>query len=402
SFIEKIGSHESFTDLLQRRDDTREVLIRTFSSSVYLTRLLLGLENLEAIFEFPDVRTDFRVLQEHLIPALSSGDPLKIVREFKAAEELKTGMLFLNRGKDTYKVMSALSSLADVVVRSVVRLLQAEKGFAVIALGGYGAGELNFTSDLDLLFVHTPADQSASDSDGPKEHLFAKELIRILTEYTDSGVAYKVDMRLRPDGSKGVLMNDIMGYASYYLKSAQPWEIQSLLRARAVAGDKKLLAAFSELRRTVIQQRRREITGSLIKSMRQRIVRELSREHKGLDVKLGPGGIKEIEFIVQYLQMKYADIYPDLILQNTVAALKDIIRHRLIDKTTSDILLQSHRFLRTVEVLLRLNGEDVLKTNSEIPDIIIELLDLKSKDELFGKIEGIRQQLSQITGVLYH
>ena len=402
SFIEKIGSHESFTDLLQKRDDTREVLIRTFSSSIYLTRLLLGLENLEGIFEFPDVRIDFGSLQERLIIALKYGDPLKIVREFKAAEELKTGMLFLNREKDAYGLMAALSSLADVVLRSVVKFLRAERGFAVIALGGYGARELNFSSDLDLLFVHAPVDEPVSGSKGHKEHIAAEELIRILTEYTDSGVAYKVDMRLRPDGSKGVLINDIQGYSSYYLKSAQPWEIQSLLRARPVAGDRHLLAAFDELRRTAIQQRRKEITGSLVKAMRQRIVRELSREQKGFDIKLGPGGIKEIEFIVQYLQMKYIDIFPDLILQNTVAALKGIIRHKLIDRATSDILIRSHRFLRSVEILLRLNGEEVLKTNSEIPDIIIELLDLKSKDELFGKIESIRRQLSQITGILYH
>jgi [glutamine synthetase] adenylyltransferase / [glutamine synthetase]-adenylyl-L-tyrosine phosphorylase len=401
SFIEKIGSHESFTDLLQKRDDTREALIRTFSASIYLTRLLLGLENLEGIFEFPDVRMDFRSLQDRLITALKDGDPLKIVRDFKAAEELKTGMLFLNRAKDAYGLMAALSSLADVVLRSVVRLLRAEKGFAVIGLGGYGARELNFGSDLDLLFVHTPGSGSVSGPEGQEEHI-AKEIIKILAEYTDSGVAYKVDMRLRPDGSKGVLMNDIQGYSSYYLKSAQPWEIQSLLRARPIAGDRNLLEAFDELRRTAIQQRRKEITGRSVKEIRTRIVRELSREHKGFDIKLGPGGIKEIEFIVQYLQLKYIDIFPDLILQNTTTALKSIIRHKLIDGYTSDVLTQSHRFLRTVEILLRLNGEDVLKTNSEIPDIIIGLLNLKSKDELFGKIENIRQQLSQITGILYH
>ena len=166
SFIEKIGSHESFTDLLQKRDDTREVLIRTFSSSIYLTRLLLGLENLEGIFEFPDVRIDFGSLQERLIIALKYGDPLKIVREFKAAEELKTGMLFLNRGKDAYGLMAALSSLADVVLRSVVKFLRAERGFAVIALGGYGARELTFSSDLDLLFVHAPVDEPVSGSKG--------------------------------------------------------------------------------------------------------------------------------------------------------------------------------------------------------------------------------------------
>ena len=269
-------------------------------------------------------------------------------------------------------------------------------------MGGYGAGELNFGSDLDLMFIHIPGDASLPDSEGPNPGTFAEEFIRILTEYTDSGVAYKVDMRLRPDGSKGVLMNDIAGYAAYYFKSAQPWEIQSLLRARPIAGDRCLISVFNDLRRNVIRRRRREIDGAGIKAMRQRIVRELSKERQGYDIKLGPGGIKEIEFIVQFLQLKYADIFPDIILHNTRAALKRLILHKLIDGKTGDVLLQSHRFLRTIDILLRLNGEDVLKTNSEFPDIIIKFLNLKSNDELIEKIESIRRQLYQIASMLYH
>lgn len=402
TFIEKIGGHEAYTDLLQQRDDTREAIIQTFSASIYLTRLLLGLENLEGVFEFPDIRMDFRSMQERLISMFAYNDPLKIVRDFKAAEELKAGMLFLNRAKDAYGLMDTLSSLADVIMRAVVKLLRADKGFAVIGLGGYGAGELNFGSDLDLMFIHVPGDASLPNSEGTNPGMFAEEFIRILTEYTDSGVAYKVDMRLRPDGSKGVLMNDIGGYAAYYFKSAQPWEIQSLLRARPVAGDHNLISAFYDLRRNVIRQRRREIDGAGIKAMRHRIVRELSKERQGYDIKLGPGGIKEIEFIVQFLQLKYADIFPDIILHNTRAALKRLILHKLIDGKTGDVLLQSQRFLRTIDILLRLNGEDVLKTNSEFPDIIIKFLNLKSNDELIEKIESIRRQLYQIASMLYH
>ena len=118
TFIDKIGGHEAYTDLLQQRDDTREAIIQTFSASIYLTRLLLKLENLEGVFEFPDIRMDFRSMQERLISMFAYNDPLKIVRDFKAAEELKTGMLFLNRAKDAYGLMDTLSSLADVIMRA--------------------------------------------------------------------------------------------------------------------------------------------------------------------------------------------------------------------------------------------------------------------------------------------
>jgi glutamate-ammonia-ligase adenylyltransferase len=402
AFIDKIGGHEAYTELLQQRKDTREAIVQTFSASIYLTRLLLKLENLEGVFEFPDIRMNFRSMQERLIAMFPYNDPLKVIRDFKAAEELKAGMLFLNGHKDAYGLMDTLSSVADVIMRAVVNLLCADKGFAVIGSGGYGAGELNFGSDLDLMFIHIPGDASLPDSQCPNPGTFAEEFIKILTEYTDSGVAYKVDMRLRPDGSRGVLMNDIAGYSAYYFKSAQPWEIQSLLKARPIAGDRCLISVFNELRKNVIRRRRREIDGAGIKAMRHRIVRELSKERQGYDIKLGPGGIKEIEFIVQFLQLKYADIFPDIILHNTRAALKRLILHKLIDGKTGDVLLQSHRFLRTIDILLRLNGEDVLKTNSEFPDIIIKFLNLKSHDELIEKIESIRRQLYQIASMLYH
>ena len=96
AFIDKIGSHEAYTELLQQRNDTREAIVQTFSASIYLTRLLLKLENLEGVFEFPDIRMDFRSMQERLIAMFAYNDPLKVIRDFKAAEELKTGMLFLN------------------------------------------------------------------------------------------------------------------------------------------------------------------------------------------------------------------------------------------------------------------------------------------------------------------
>jgi glutamate-ammonia-ligase adenylyltransferase len=402
TFIQKTGNHESFIDLLMKRNDTREIIIGTFSTSTYLTRLLLNLENLEGIFEYPDIRIDFKSLQERLITAIDhTGDPLNALREFKAIEELKSGMLFLKGFLDTYGFMHKLSMLADIIIRAISRYLCADKGFAVIGIGGFGARELNIGSDLDLLFVNSCDEISRHREIPHREKGIAEELIRYLSEYTEKGFVYKVDLRLRPDGSRGMLMNDIDGYRNYYLKSAQPWEIQSLIRTRPVAGDMNLLRAFQQLRRQIIILKGGDISGFDIKSMRKRIIREISKESSGYDLKNGPGGIKEMEFLTQYLQLKHAASKPALIIHNTVTAIRRLMKYKMIERDKGEFLLYAYRFLKTVDTLLRLNEKDVLKTNSELIDIITTFLNLKSKDELTKNIEDIRQKVIKVTRRFY-
>ncbi len=397
SFIRKIGNHESYIDLLLHRNDTREALVKTFSTSTHFTRLLVSLENLEGIFEYPDIRMDYKSLQKRLTGALNlTRDPLNVIREFKSIEELKTGMLFLKGFFDIYRFSHALSMLADIIIRAAVHYLQSDKGFAVMGFGGFGARELNAGSDLDLMFISTQDRTFPIHKRGT-----AEELIRFLSEYTPKGFAYKVDMRLRPDGSGGILVNDVEGYKNYYFKNAHPWEIQSLLRARPIAGDMNLLKVFQHLKRQIILQRGSEISGSDIGDMRKRIIHEISREASGIDIKNGPGGIKEIEFLIQYLQLKHAARHPELIIHNTVAAIKRLKRYAVLDGNTEDLLLYAHRFLRTIDTFLRLNEEDVLKINSEIIDIMIAFFNLASKEELFKEIGETRQKMLEITERFY-
>jgi glutamate-ammonia-ligase adenylyltransferase len=391
TFIQKTGDHESFIDLLNKRDDTKEIIIDTFSSSTYLTRSLLSLENLEGIFEYPDIRTDFRSLQGRLLSVLdNNSNPQDALREFKAIEELKSGLLFLKSYLDTSAFTHKLSMLADIIMRAVVRYLHMDKGFAVIGLGGFGARELNIGSDLDLLFISSPDKVNMHRENPETENRIADELIGFLSAYTGKGFAYKVDFRLRPDGSKGVLVNDMKGYENYYLRSAYPWEVQSLIRARPIAGDMKLLREFQNLRRRMIILRGPEITGSDIRNMRKRIVREVSRETSGYDLRNGPGGIKEVEFLVQYLQLGHASRLPDLIVHHTADALKRLIGYKILPLRKGNFLLSAYNFLKTVDTLLRLNEEDVLKTNSELADIISVFLKLGSGKKLTKKVDNTR------------
>ncbi len=396
-FIQKIGNHESYLDLLLQRKDTREIIVSAFSQSTHLTGLLLGLENLESIFEYPDIRMDRQALKKRLVNLFDhTKDPLNAIREFKVIEELKSGMLFLKGFIDVYAFSHTLSILADTIIHTLVNALHAEEGFAVIGLGGFGARDLNIGSDLDLLFIRSQQIPTQSGKKAP-----AEELIKVLSEYTAKGFAYKVDMRLRPDGAKGVIANDIEGYENYYSKSARSWEIQSLLRARPIAGDMRLLKAFQQMKRRIIMKRGFEIKSSAVKAMRKRIISEVSKESSGYDVKNGPGGTKEIEFLTQYLQLKHSKTFPGLIIHSTVSAIKRLAKYGILDRDSEELFLISHRFLKSIDALLRLNEEDAVKIDSELPDIIVTSLNLRSKAELFEKIEDTRRKIVELTDRFY-
>lgn len=391
-FMQKINKHKAYIDILLQRNDVREIIINILSSSTYLTRTLLSLDNVEDIFEYHNTMIDFKTLEDRLCNILKNSiEPLISIRDFKLIEELKSGVLFLKGLHDVHTFTNILSNLADTVLRALIKYFKSDSDFAVVGAGAFGAMEINIGSDLDLLFIST--------NDGLYSK--AEDIIRFLSEYTSKGIAYKVDMRLRPDGSKGILLNNIKAYENYYLKSAHLWEIQSLLRARPIAGDRFLMRDFEDMRKMIIITRGGEITGSYMKEMRKRIIKEFSEKPSSYDIKRGIGGIKEIEFLVQYLQMKNASHYPDLILSNTLKSLKNLFKMGIVDINTESILLQSYTFLKTIETLLRLNELDVLKINSDITDIIIRFMNLKNRDELKNKIEDIRLKINRITDMYY-
>lgn len=385
SFMEKIGVHASLLDLLLQREDTRELIVTVFSMSSYLSRALLSLSNLESIFEYPDIRIDYEALGQRLTSALErSPEPSRIVREIKMIEELKAGMLFLMRIADYAAFSHTLSTLADTVLRSSGTYLQADTGMAVVSLGALGAQELNINSDLDLVFIDSGLGRKKSPED----------FIHFLSGYTEQGITYRIDTRLRPDGSRGILFNDMNGYSAYYLHSAHQWEVQALLKARPVCGDRNLLSAFRKMRKKILMKRGSEVSASYIRGMRKRILQEIAKESLGYDIKNGPGGIKEIEFLVQYLQLRNASRHQNILMTNTVSAMKSLVRCGILEKTAGDFFLRSYGFLKSLDTMLRLNEEEVLKTDSELIAIVSRYLKLPEKDTVFTEVERIRQEVS--------
>jgi glutamate-ammonia-ligase adenylyltransferase len=162
-----------------------------------------------------------------------------------------------------------------------------------------------------------------------------------------------------------------------------------------------LLRSFLQLKKQIIIQRGPQIRGPAIQKMRKRIVSEVSKESSGYDIKNGPGGIKEIEFLIQYLQLKYAAERPDVIVHDTGNAFKRLSKYAILDGKSKDFLLQSHSFLKAVDTLLRLNEENVVKADSELLDVMSRFLQIKSTDLLLKRIDETRKRVYSIAQTFY-
>ena len=195
-----------------------------------------------------------------------------------------------------------------------------------------------------------------------------KKLLRLLLSYTREGIAYKVDTRLRPDGTKGALVSSVNALRDYYSGNAAFWEFQALLKARPVAGDIKTGECFIDMAKDILIKHGSMISASDIRAMRERIQKELSKETEGkdrlatsYDIKLGFGGLEELEFTVQYLQLKNCNKYPSLLVQGTLDAIGRLEQSGTINKSDAGFMKKAYVFFRTLESYLRLREKDVLK-----------------------------------------
>src|SRR5208283_582470 len=192
---------------------------------------------------------------------------------------------------------------------------------AVAGYGKLGGLELGYGSDLDLVFLHdSRGNIQTTQGDRPLDNgvfflRLGQRIVHLLTMHSAAGRLYEVDMRLRPNGKGGFLMTGVDAFERYQQTDAWTWEHQALLRARAVAGDAKLRAAFEAVRRrTLAVAVRRDRLRADVLDMRLRMRRELSRSQSGqFDIKQDAGGIADIEFLVQYWVLAAAGSHPDLL-----------------------------------------------------------------------------------------
>ncbi|MFN2488622.1 MAG: bifunctional [glutamine synthetase] adenylyltransferase/[glutamine synthetase]-adenylyl-L-tyrosine phosphorylase [Actinomycetota bacterium] len=292
----------------------------------------------------------------------SAEDRLDGLRRFKRRETLRITLADLGAEADVGAVGSALSDLADACL--VAALAEVGFPFAVIALGKLGGRELNYASDIDVMFVHE-GDQPAADK-------ASEALVRAIGEVTPEGQAFQVDLGLRPEGKAGALVRSLDSYLEYYERWSKPWEHLALIKARPAAGDRDLgERLLAETRRYARPPEVSAATLAEIRHLKARMERE--RIARGTDprrhIKLGPGGMSDVEFAAQLLQLRHAHEHASLRVTGTVAALDAAAEAGVLARDAAQRLTDAHRFLaRLRNSLFLITGRpvDVLPEKPEL------------------------------------
>ncbi len=329
--------------------------------------------------EPPDYRQTFSSLPP------GEEEALNAIRRAKLKEHVRIGVSDLLWQRSIMAILNDLSELADSVIGAMLTVAYRrcvgiygkptdQDGktvpFSVIGLGKLGGRELNYHSDVDIIYVYGT---EKGETTGPRvvqNHQFFVRLSELLTGYlsamTEVGQCYKVDLRLRPEGTKGEITLPLLSYEIYYESYGREWERAMLVKARHVAGNESLSREFVRVLRPFVY--RRYLDSGVIESMREmkmRIDAEMCKKGSNLDVKLGRGGIREVEFVVNAIQLLNGGKRPALRVQGTMKVLDVIQGLKLLPERECQVLREAYLFLRRVEN--RLQMVNCLQTH-RLPD----------------------------------
>jgi len=264
---------------------------------------------------------------------------------------------------------------------------------AVIAMGKCGARELNYASDVDVIFVAEPVGPGPAADGGESAALrtatqLAAGLIQVCSQSTPEGALFPVDPNLRPEGRSGPLVRTLASHRAYYQRWAQTWEFQALLKARPVAGDAALGAAYAAAMGPLVwQAAQRENFVSDVQAMRRRVIGNLPPSVASRQLKLGPGGLRDIEFAVQLLQLVHGRVDESLREPATLPALAMLAAGGYIGRPDAADLASAYLFLRTVEHLLQLRNLRRTHTLPEDP-AALRMLGRALRVASHGAVEG--------------
>lgn len=406
--------------------DSARVLAAVLSGSQFLGELLVANPDWLSLFDFERLRFPRRAaglrreVECFLTPRLAARDyeaALTELRRFKQREMLRIAARDLGRLTDVVEITRELSDVADVclgVVWQIVSKQFAEKygmpfhqdsdgrwqptPFCIFGLGKLGGQELNYSSDVDVLFLYGGEGEVFKGSPAQKKppravmsnHQFSCKLAEAfsleVSRATPAGFLYRVDARLRPEGDAGPLARSLESCENYYAQWGQTWERMMLIKVRKIAGDDGLASEFLEM----IQPFRypRSISPEILREIaatKERIEKEVVRAGElDRNVKLGRGGIREIEFIAQSLQVLHAGRSPFLQISQTLPSLEKLAQYGLLQRDDVRQLDAACRFLRDVEH--RLQMENNLQTHTLPEDRpsqsrLARLMNFKSPDE---------------------
>ncbi len=315
---------------------------------------------------------------------------IEVVQEVRHSALFRIGLAFIGGTLDAIAAARALAEIAEVVLAAVLRIAERDlialhgrldghigegTGLAIAAYGSFGGVELGFGSDLDLIFLYD-GDRAQGESDGAKPldaaryyARLAQRVVHLLGILTRAGRLYEVDVRLRPDGSKGMLVLSFAAYEAYQRERAWIWELQALVRARAVAGDGRLARRFEHARRDLLSQPRdaQQLRTEIV-AMRARWRAERDRsDERHLDLKQGAGGLVDIEFLLQGLVLLHAAQHPSLLASgNSADLIAAASAAGILEPPQASALAAAHAALLASAIGCTLDGRQRVALRDEV------------------------------------
>jgi len=376
-YLENTSSPSIFLTTMLAARPVLHLVTTVFSTSQHLADILIRHPGLvywlmeQSTWDAPDTVASYEAWLEAETERFRTIEAkLNAIRRAQRQALLKIGVLDMVSGAAVEEVTRRLSDLADACARTVLDLVFDEIGvdetfpraLAVVAMGKLGGRELNYSSDIDLMFV-------SDNTDDETMHFYtrvARRFTDAMSALTDEGYLYRVDLRLRPDGKAGPLVNSEDALRIYYENRGRPWEFQALLKARVIAGDdivgERVLESLGKLiYNPALPYSPLEAVGA----MRDQIKDNLRAAERGYNVKLMAGGIRDIEFVAQAKQLMHAHAHTDLRTPNTLTALARLRERDLLQTWEIDNLSAAYRFFRLVEHRLQMMHQ--LQTHT-LPD----------------------------------
>jgi glutamate-ammonia-ligase adenylyltransferase len=372
---------ESMPALMEARARTLETMLQLFSTSQFFSDLLITNPDFLEMLRIPLRSSPSRAemleqLRAEVVAAYEDSNVLRAFRRFRQKQVLRIGTNDIIRDRPLEEITRDISRVADtaleVALETALRNISKRFGepytdadeparSVILAFGKLGGKELNYSSDIDLMFLydeegHTRGRGITVISNDDYFARVCSEVVRLLSANTDRGQAYRVDLRLRPEGHRGPMARSLASTLAYYDTLGRTWERQALIKVRPVAGDTRLGEEFVAAIEPFVYRRYLSVAEiNEIKALKRRIEQKSGQFGESeTEVKTGHGGIRDVEYTIQFLQLLNGGDLPDIRLSNTLKAMRALEKVGCLTDLEYRVLDDAYRFLRKTEHRLQI------------------------------------------------